>query len=146
MNTPLPLAVVVSALLTTIVAGASSRAILAAPVGDTPLPAIAQKKMSCPKKLYKLSGEFPVTVIVAAEKGQHPSAALLTCASAYAIVQAGKRHFLNPPFRTGAKIDVAGATYTLGVGGPEILPATSGPVYGWFGNGIEVVLIVPSGR
>jgi hypothetical protein len=40
---------------------------------------------------------------------------------------------------------VGGATYTLGVGGPNILPAASGPVYGWFGNGIEVLLVIPSG-
>ena len=83
--------------------------------------------------------------MVAAEKGQHPSATLLTCSSAYAIALAGKKDFLKPPFRTGEKIEVAGATYTLGVGGPEILPATSGPVYGWFGNGIEVLLMIPSG-
>jgi hypothetical protein len=112
---------------------------------DTPLPAIAAKKTTCPKKLYEVSGRYPVRVIVAAQKGQHPSSILLTCTSADAIALAGKRHFLKPPFRTGTKINVGGATYTLGVGGPEILPATSGPVWGWFGNGIEVLLIIPSG-
>jgi len=91
-----------------------------------------------------VSGRLPVTVMVAAEKGQHPSAALLTCKSADAIALAGKSHYLRPPFHTGVKLKVAGATYTLGVGGPEVLPATSSPVYGWFGNGIEVLLINPS--
>ena len=93
-----------------------------------------------------MSGQFPVTVIVAAEKGQHPRATLLTCSSADAIALAGRKHFLKPPFHTGEKIKVAGATYTMGLGGREILPATSGPVYGWFGNGIEVThTIIPSG-
>jgi len=111
----------------------------------TPLPAIVAKKTTCPKALYKLSGRYPVTVMVAAQKGRHPSATLLTCRAAEAVALTGKAHFLKPPFRTGAKIVVGGAAYTLGVGGPDILPATSGPVYGWFGNGIEVLLIVPSG-
>jgi hypothetical protein len=118
---------------------------LAAPVSGTPLPAIAAKKTTCPKTLYKVSGRYPVTVIVGAQKGQHPSAALLTCTSADAIAVAGREDFLKPPFRTGQKITMAGATYTLGVGGPEIIPSTSGPVYGWFGNGIEVLLRIPSG-
>ena len=109
------------------------------------LPPIAAKKTSCTQKLWKVSGRYPVTVMVAAEKGKRPSATLLTCKSANAIALAGKNHFLKPPFHTGAKITVAGTTYTLGVGGPNILPATSGPVYGWFGNGIEVLLIIPSG-
>jgi energy-converting hydrogenase Eha subunit A len=109
------------------------------------LPPIASHKTTCPKKLWKVGGIFPVTVMVAAEKGQHPSATLLGCTSADAIALAGKKHYLKPPYKTGAKITVGGATYTLGVGGPNILPATSGPVYGWFGNGIEVLLIVPSG-
>jgi hypothetical protein len=111
----------------------------------TPLPAIAAKKTTCPLTLYKVSGQYPVTVMVAAEKGQRPRAALLSCENAEAIGLAGKTHFLKPPFHTGVRIHVGGATYTLGVGGPEILPATSGAVYGWFGNGIEVLLIIPSG-
>ena len=109
------------------------------------LPPIAAQKTSCPKQLWKVSKIFPVTVMVAAQKGQHPRATLLSCKSADAIALAGKSHYLKPPYRTGAKITVGGATYTLGVGGPNILPATSGPVYGWFGNGIEVLLITPSG-
>jgi hypothetical protein len=109
------------------------------------LPAIAAKKTNCPKKLYKVSGKYPVTVIVAAEKGQHPSATLLTCRNGDAVALAGKKSFLKPPFKTGETIRLAGATYTMGVGGPEILPSASGPVYGWFGNGIEVLLIIPSG-
>jgi hypothetical protein len=109
------------------------------------LPPIAANKTTCPKELFELSGQFPVTVMVAAEKGHHPKATLLTCRSADSIALAGKRYFLRPPSQTGQKIAVGGATYTLGVGGPDILPATSGPVYGWFGNGIEVLLITPSG-
>jgi hypothetical protein len=112
---------------------------------DTPLPLIAGKKTSCPKKLFEVSGRYPVHVIVAAQKGQHPTSALLTCASADAIALAGRKQFLKPPFKTGERIEVAGATYTAGVGGPEIFPATSGPVYGWFGNGIDVLLMIPSG-
>jgi hypothetical protein len=119
--------------------------VLAVPVSVTPLPAIAARKTTCPKTLYKVSGRYPVTVIVAAQKGQHPSATLLTCTSADAIALAGKKDFLKPPFHTGQRITVGGATYTLGVGGPGILPSTSGPVYGWFGNGIEVLLRIPSG-
>ena len=38
------------------------------------LPPIAAKKTSCPKKLYAVSGKFPVTVMVAAEKGRRPAA------------------------------------------------------------------------
>lgn len=133
------------ALAAVLVAGATPAAIFAAPVSVTPLPAIAAKKTSCAKQLYKVSGRYPLTVMVAAQKGHHPKAALLTCTSADAIALAGKSHFLKPPFHTGTKIHVGGATYTLGVGGPEILPSTSGPVYGWFGNGIEVLLIIPSG-
>jgi len=112
---------------------------------STPLPPVAAKKTSCPKQLYRVSGRYPLTVMVAAEKGRHPKASLLTCATADSIALAGKKYFSKPPFHTGAKIKVNGAVYTLGVGGPEILPGTSGPVYGWFGNGIEVLLIVPSG-
>jgi hypothetical protein len=118
---------------------------IAAHKTETPLPTIAAKKTSCVKKLFSLSGRYPVTVMVAAQKGQHPSAALLTCESADAIALAGKRYYLKLPIRTGEKITVSGAVYTMGVGGPNILPATSGPVYGWFGNGIEVLLINPSG-
>jgi hypothetical protein len=118
---------------------------LASRAADTPLPLIAVKKTTCPKKLFDVSGRYPVHVIVAAQKGQHPRAVMLTCANADAIALAGRKHFLKPPFETGEKIEVAGAAYTAGVGGPEIFPATSGPVYGWFGNGIDVLLMIPSG-
>jgi hypothetical protein len=134
-----------SAVLAVAVAGVVAAPALAAPASETPLPAIAGKKTTRPKELFKLSGQYAVTVMVAAQKGHHPSATLLTCRSADSIALAGKRFFLTPPSRTGQKIVVAGATYTLGVGGPNILPATSGPVFGWFGNGIEVLLITPSG-
>ena len=137
--------VAAAAVAVVVAAGGGTQAVLAAPIAETPLPAIAAKKTECPKKLFEVSGRYPVTVEVAAQKGKHPSATLLTCTSDDAIALAGKKHFLKPPFRTGVKIKVAGATYTLGVGGPEIDPGTSGPVYGWFGNGIEVLLIVPSG-
>jgi hypothetical protein len=93
----------------------------------------------------KANGSYTVTVAVAAEKGQHPSATLLTCKNAYAIALAGKGYFLKPPFRTGETIEVAGATYTAAVGGPHVWPPASGPVYGWFGDGIEVLLMIPSG-
>jgi hypothetical protein len=126
-------------------ASLAAQAAVATRDADTPLPAIAAKKTNCPKKLFELSGRYPVTVMVAAEKGRHPSAALLTCRTADAIALAGKRYYREPPIQTGETIDVAGATYTMGVGGPDILPATSGPVYGWFGNGIEVLLINPTG-
>jgi hypothetical protein len=132
-------------LVVAVAAAGGTEAGLAAREAETPLPPIAVKKTTCPKKLFEVSGHYPVTVMVAAEKGHHPGAALLTCRSADAIALAGKKYFLAPPFRTGEKIRVGGASYTMGVGGPEILPATSGPVYGWFGNGIEVLLIVPSG-
>jgi hypothetical protein len=132
----------VRAVLIAVVAAAFFVSAAAAAVS---LPPIAAKKTSCPQKLWKVSGRYPVTVLVAAEKGRQPSVSLLSCKSAYAIALAGKSHFLKPPFHTGAKITAGGATYTLGVGGPNILPATSGPVYGWFGNGIEVLLLIPSG-
>jgi hypothetical protein len=124
---------------------AGTAAVLARAGSVRQLPPIAAAKTSCPRKLWKLGGRFPVTVMVAAEKGQHPGASLLTCSSAVAIALAGKKYFLKTPVRTGERMSVGGATYTMGVGGSEILPATSGPVYGWFGNGIEVLLIVPSG-
>jgi hypothetical protein len=41
----------------------------AAAAATTPLPPIAAKKTSCPKKLWKVSGHYPVTVMVAVEKG-----------------------------------------------------------------------------
>jgi hypothetical protein len=135
-----------AAALALAVVACASQVALAGRATETPLPLVAAKKTSCPKKLFEVSGQFPVTVMVAAQRGRHPSASLLTCVNADAIALAGRKHFLKPPFRTGEKITVSGATYTMGVGGPEILPATSGPVYGWFGNGIEVLLIVPSGR
>jgi len=118
---------------------------IASPVPNTPLPPIAARKTQCPKVLYKTSRIYGLQVVVAAEKGQHPSPSLLTCQSAYTIALAGKKDFQKPPFRTGQKIEVSGATYTLGVGGPDIWPPASGPVYGWFGNGIEVLLMIPSG-
>lgn len=127
-----------------VLAAAFVASVAAAP--EIPLPPIAAKKTTCSKPLWKLNGDLPVTVMVAAEKGQHPTAALLTYSSADAIALAGKRYFLKTPVRTGERISVGGATYTMGVGGSNILPATSGPVYGWFGDGIEVLLIVPSGR
>jgi hypothetical protein len=133
-------------LLAAAAAVASAQAALARPAPVTQLPPIAAKKLTCPKRLYDFNVYYPVTTMVAAEKGRHPSAILLTCQTAGAIALAGKSHFLKLPVRTGVKITVAGAVYTLGTGGPSILPATSGPVYGWFGNGIEVLLIVPSGR
>jgi hypothetical protein len=127
------------------VAATATPAIAAAASPETQLPAIASKKTSCPRELYRVSGKYPVTVMFAAENGHHPTARILGCTNAYAIALAGKNDFRTLPFHTGKQIMVAGATYTLGVGGSEILPATSGPVYGWFGNGIEVLLIVPSG-
>jgi hypothetical protein len=136
-------------LILAVTAGAATLAAtpigLAAPRAETPLPPIAAKKTSCTKKLFSLSGRYPVTVMVAAQKGRHPSPALLTCKTAEAIALAGERHYLKPPIQTGEKITVGGAVYTMGVGGSNILLATSGPVYGWFGNGIEVLLINPSG-
>src|SRR5580765_6169512 len=136
--------VAAGALVAAIAASAGTQAGFAGPA-PTPFPPIAAKKTECPKVLYKVSGTYTVKVVVAAEKGQHPSATSLTCKNAYAIALAGKRDFLKPPFRTGERIEVAGATYTAAVGGPDVWPPTSGPVYGWFGNGIEVLLMIPSG-
>ena len=136
----------VLACLITLLTLAGAEAAIASATPVTQLPPIAAKKTTCEKQLNKVEGQFPLTTTVDAEKGQHPTASLLTCNTADAIALAGKQHFLKLPFKTGAKIEVAGATYTMGVGGPNILPATSGPVYGWFENGIEVLLIIPSGR
>jgi hypothetical protein len=112
---------------------------------DTPFPPIAAKKTSCPKVVYTIDRNYTVHVVIAAEKGHHPSAALLTCKSAYAIALAGKKDYSKFPLDTGKKIVVAGATYTQAVGGPDVWPPTSGPVWGWFGNGVEVLLMIPSG-
>jgi hypothetical protein len=125
-------------------AGALALAAVAAPV--TPLPPISPKHTLCPKTVYTIEKYYGVQVVVAAQKGQHPSASLLTCESAYAITLAGKKYALKMPFPTGRKVTVGGATYTLGVGGPDVWPPASGPVYGWFGKGIEILLMIPSGR
>jgi hypothetical protein len=125
------------------VAIAASGAAVATGAKDTPLPPISPKHIECPKTVYTIQKVYGIQVVVAAEKGQHPGASLLTCA--YAIALAGKRDALKTPFPTGRKITVGEATYTLGVGGPNIWPPASGPVYGWFGNGIEVLLMIPSG-
>ena len=131
---------------TFLAASIASSAGFAAAGSGTPFPPIAANKTSCPKTVYTVSKYYTVNVVIAAQKGHHPIAALLTCASAYKIALAGKKHYSKVPFRTGAKIVVDGATYTAAVGGPDVWPATSGPVYGWFGNGIEILLMIPSGR
>jgi hypothetical protein len=140
---------VIAALAATAVAAAVAAQVgNAAPSKQTPFPPIAAKKAECPKSVYTAHGFFaaPVTVVIAAQKGRHPAAALLACSNAYAIALAGKKYFQKFPFEhTGEKIQVGGATYTAAVGGPDVWPPTSGPVYGWFGNGIEVLLMIPSG-
>jgi hypothetical protein len=124
----------------------AAQAVQAARPKDTPFPPIAAKKTQCPKTVYTAGGFFTVHVVIAGQKGQHPAAALLSCSNAYAIALAGKNYFGKVPFEhTGGTIQVGGATYTAAVGGPDVWPPTSGAVYGWFGNGIEVLLMIPSG-
>ena len=56
---------VVAALTVAIGASAAATAVLAASASETALPPIASKKTTCPKKLFTVSGQPPVTVMAA---------------------------------------------------------------------------------
>ena len=105
------------------------------------------KLTTCHTTLYKLGGRLEVHTAFATQKHKHPPKALLSCRNANAVGKAGKRYYQSDPVGLGKKVHVGGVTYTMGrnatgsVGG---MP-TSGPVYGWSGDGVVIFLLNPSG-
>jgi hypothetical protein len=100
------------------------------------------KLTTCQKVVYKIGGSYRVSTAYAKEKGKHPAKSLLNCAHSNKVALKGKRYYSHYPFGVGKKIRVSGVTYTL----DESYGATydgkplSGPIYGWVGGGVVIVL------
>ena len=123
-------------------------AIAAAPAlaATTPwLPAASGGWHICPKTVFTVSHHVTVQGSYAIQRGKKPATKLLSCASADAVVLAGKRY--GPTPKVGKQVTVGGVRYTaekshnVGMFGGKAL---SGPIEGWVGGGVIIPLLVGS--
>ena len=100
------------------------------------------KLTTCHKVVYKIGGSYRVSAAYAHEKGKHPARSLLNCHRSNKVALQGKRYYSHYPFGVGKKIHVAGVTYTLDEshGATYDGKPTAGPIYGWVGGGVVIVL------
>jgi hypothetical protein len=94
------------------------------------------KLVSCKAKVFDAFG-VPVTVQYGSEKGKHPAKSVLSCRNADAVAKAGKRDVLKADGKTGAKIKVGGASYTL----EKYFLGGASDVYTWVGGGVAIYLL-----
>lgn len=66
----------------------------------------------------------------------------MNCTNSTAVARKGKKYFNNYPFGVGKKVTVSGVTYTLEEthGGSYDGHPLSGPMYGWVGGGVVILL------
>jgi hypothetical protein len=100
------------------------------------------KLTTCHSVVYRIGGTYKVSTSYGKEKGKHAASSRLSCSHANNVALKGKRYFSHYPFGVGKKVRVAGVTYTLdeSYGGRYDGQPTSGPLYGWVGGGVVIVL------
>jgi hypothetical protein len=106
---------------------------LAAPTSGLPT---SGKLTSCKAKVFDAFG-VPVTVKYGSEKGKHPAKSVLSCTNADAVAKAGKQDVLKADGKTGAKVSVGGAKYTL----EKYFLGGASDVYTWVGAGVAIYLL-----
>jgi hypothetical protein len=117
-------------------------AVAASAVAKTPALPPSGKLTKCHQTVYKMDNRYPVKTDYGKQKGQHPKQSLLSCKNSDAVAAKGKKYFDKTPFGVGKKVQVSGVTYTLEEthGASYDGHPLSGPMYGWVGGGVVILL------